>query len=47
VTWMLLVPTMMLRICRLREDYRLGGDMSSLEVTVHVASPCPSGQKQY
>ena len=46
VTWMLLVPTMMLRIWRLPEDGRLGADVSSLEVAFHLAAPCPAWLKQ-
>ena len=37
VTWMLLVPTMMLRIWRLPEETRLAADVSSLEVAFHLA----------
>ncbi|GDX28070.1 putative acid-CoA ligase [Actinomycetes bacterium] len=42
--WMLLVPTMMLRIWRLndREEY----DMSSLRVVWHMAAPCPPWLKE-
>jgi bile acid-coenzyme A ligase len=46
VNWMLLVPTMMLRIWRLPEEVRLGTDMSSLEVAFHLAAPCPAWLKQ-
>jgi bile acid-coenzyme A ligase len=42
--WMLLVPTMMLRIWRLpdRESY----DLSSLQVVWHMAAPCPPWLKE-
>jgi bile acid-coenzyme A ligase len=46
VTWMLMVPTMMLRIWRLPEEVRLGTDVSSLEVAFHLAAPCPAWLKQ-
>ncbi|HJZ10410.1 MAG TPA: AMP-binding protein, partial [Trebonia sp.] len=46
VTWMLLVPTMMLRIWRLPEEVRLATDVSSLEVAFHLAAPCPAWLKQ-
>jgi bile acid-coenzyme A ligase len=46
VTWVLLVPTMMLRIWRLPEAVRLATDVSSLEVAFHLAAPCPAWLKQ-
>jgi bile acid-coenzyme A ligase len=46
VTWMLLVPTMMLRIWRLPAAVRLAADVSSLEVAFHLAAPCPPWLKQ-
>ena len=46
VTWLLLVPTMMLRIWRLPEAVRLAADVSSLEVAFHLAAPCPAWLKQ-
>jgi bile acid-coenzyme A ligase len=46
VTWLLLVPTMMLRIWRLPEAIRLAADLSSLEVAFHLAAPCPAWLKQ-
>jgi bile acid-coenzyme A ligase len=46
VTWVLLVPTMMLRIWRLPEEVRLATDVSSLEVAFHLAAPCPAWLKQ-
>jgi bile acid-coenzyme A ligase len=45
-TWLLLVPTMMLRIWRLPEAVRLAADVSSLEVAFHLAAPCPAWLKQ-
>jgi bile acid-coenzyme A ligase len=46
VTWLLLVPTMMLRIWRLPEAVRLAADVSCLEVAFHLAAPCPQWLKQ-
>jgi bile acid-coenzyme A ligase len=46
VTYLLLVPTMMLRIWRLPEEVRLAADVSSLEVAFHLAAPCPPWLKQ-
>jgi len=46
VSWMLLVPTMMLRIWRLPEEVRLAADVSCLEVAFHLAAPCPAWLKQ-
>jgi len=46
VSWVLLVPTMMLRIWRLPEAVRLGADVSSLQVAFHGAAPCPPWLKQ-
>jgi bile acid-coenzyme A ligase len=46
VTYLLLVPTMMLRIWRLPEEVRLAADVSSLEVAFHLAAPCPAWLKQ-
>jgi bile acid-coenzyme A ligase len=46
VTFLLLVPTMMLRIWRLPETVRLAADMSGLEVAFHLAAPCPAWLKQ-
>jgi bile acid-coenzyme A ligase len=46
VSWLLLVPTMMLRIWRLPEQVRLAADVSSLEVAFHLAAPCPAWLKQ-
>jgi AMP-binding enzyme/DDE superfamily endonuclease len=46
VSWLFLVPTMMLRIWRLPEAARLSADVSSLEVAFHMAAPCPAWLKQ-
>jgi bile acid-coenzyme A ligase len=46
VDWILLVPTMMLRIWRLDERLRLSFDVSSLETVWHMAAPCPAWLKQ-
>jgi bile acid-coenzyme A ligase len=46
VTWVVLVPTMMLRIWRLPEADRLAADVSSLEVAFHLAAPCPAWLKE-
>jgi bile acid-coenzyme A ligase len=46
VSWLYLVPTMMLRIWRLPEAVRLDVDVSSLEVAFHMAAPCPPWLKQ-
>jgi bile acid-coenzyme A ligase len=46
VSWLLLVPTMMLRIWRLPEPVRLAADVSSVEVAFHLAAPCPAWLKQ-
>jgi long-chain acyl-CoA synthetase len=41
VTHSQVVPTMMSRLLKLPEDARAGADVSSLEVIVHAAAPCP------
>lgn len=46
VRWAYLVPTMMSRILALPDDVRLGFDISSLEVVMHMAAPCPEWVKQ-
>jgi bile acid-coenzyme A ligase len=46
VTWLYLVPTMMVRIWHLPDEVRLGADVSSLEVAFHMAAPCPAWLKQ-
>ncbi len=46
VSWLYLVPTMMVRIWHLPEAVRLAADVSSLEVAFHMAAPCPVWLKQ-
>ena len=46
VDYMYAVPTMMGRIWRLPEEQRLGHDVSSLRVVMHMAAPCPPWLKQ-
>jgi bile acid-coenzyme A ligase len=41
VDWMYAVPTMMHRIWRLPEAVRARHDLSSLQVLMHMAAPCP------
>lgn len=45
-TFLYLVPTMMSRIWKLPEEIRSAADMSSLEVAVHMAAPCPAWLKE-
>jgi acyl-CoA synthetase (AMP-forming)/AMP-acid ligase II len=40
------VPTMFVRLLRLPEDERAAFDLSSLEVAIHAAAPCPVAVKQ-
>jgi long-chain acyl-CoA synthetase len=46
VTHSQLVPTMFSRMLRLPEAVRLSYDLSSLEIAVHAAAPCPVQVKQ-
>src|SRR5204862_7171551 len=46
VRWAYLVPTMMSRILALPDDVRQAADVSSLEVVIHMAGPCPPWVKQ-
>ncbi|MDQ3108101.1 MAG: AMP-binding protein, partial [Actinomycetota bacterium] len=46
VDWLLMVPTMMLRIWRLPEEERLGRDLSSIKGILHLAAPCPPWLKE-
>ena len=46
VDYLYAVPTMMGRIWRLPEEQRLGYDVSSLRVVMHMAAPCPPWLKQ-
>jgi bile acid-coenzyme A ligase len=45
-TYLYLVPTMMSRIWKLPEEIRAAADMSSLEIAVHMAAPCPAWLKE-
>ncbi len=44
--YLYMVPTMMSRIWKLPEEVRAAADMSSLEVAVHMAAPCPAWLKE-
>jgi bile acid-coenzyme A ligase len=44
--WILLVPTMMLRIWRLPDDVRNRYDVSSMQTVWHMAAPCPPWLKE-
>ena len=46
VTFLFLVPTMMLRIWRLGEEVRARYDLSSLQTLWHFAAPCPVWLKE-
>jgi bile acid-coenzyme A ligase len=46
VDWVLMVPTMMLRIWRLPEEERTKRDLSSLKGILHLAAPCPPWLKE-
>ncbi|MET0726926.1 MAG: AMP-binding protein [Acidimicrobiales bacterium] len=46
VRWAYLVPTMMSRVLALPDEVRTGVDMSSLEVVIHMAAPCPPWVKE-
>ena len=46
VTHAFLVPTMFSRLLRLPPDIRARHDLSSLEVVVHAAAPCPISVKE-
>jgi len=46
VDWVLLVPTMMLRIWRLPPEERARHDLSALRIMLHLAAPCPAWLKQ-
>ncbi len=41
VTHSQFVPTMFIRMLKLGDDERLASDVSSLEVAIHAAAPCP------
>jgi bile acid-coenzyme A ligase len=44
--YLYLVPTMMNRIWKLPDEVRAAADMSSLEVAIHMAAPCPPWLKE-
>ncbi len=44
--YLYLVPTMMARIWKLPDEVRTAADMSSLDVAVHMAAPCPPWLKE-
>lgn len=46
VRWVYLVPTMMSRILAVPEAERRAIDVSSIEVVMHMAAPCPTWVKQ-
>lgn len=41
-----LVPTMFSRMLKLPDDDRLASDLSSLEIAIHAAAPCPAQVKE-
>jgi bile acid-coenzyme A ligase len=45
-TFILMVPTMMLRISRLPDEVKAAYDLSSLEILWHMAAPCPPWLKE-
>ncbi|MGC5255643.1 AMP-binding protein [Gordonia sp. DT218] len=46
VTHAMFVPTMFVRMLKLDPDTRLGVDVSSLELVIHSAAPCPDSVKR-
>ena len=46
ITHCQMVPTMFSRLLKLPDDVRTSYDMSSLEVIIHAAAPCPVPVKQ-
>ena len=46
IDWMMMVPTMMLRIWKLDPDIRNHYDLSSLRIMLHLAAPCPPWLKE-
>lgn len=44
--YLYLVPTMMQRISKLPDEVRAAADMSSLEICIHMAAPCPPWLKE-
>ena len=45
-TFLYLVPTMMGRIWKLPEEVRASADLSSLDIALHMAAPCPPWLKE-
>lgn len=46
VTHSQLVPTMFSRMLKLPQEVRNGADLSTLEIAIHAAAPCPAQVKQ-
>jgi long-chain acyl-CoA synthetase len=46
ITHSQLVPTMFSRMLKLPEDVRAKADLSSLEIAIHAAAPCPAKVKE-
>ena len=46
IDWLMLVPTMMLRISRLGKDVHKEFDLSSVRIVMHMAAPCPPWLKE-
>ncbi|MFT7129664.1 MAG: bile acid-coenzyme A ligase [Gammaproteobacteria bacterium] len=46
IDWMMMVPTMMLRIWKLPEAVRNSYDLSSLRIMLHLAAPCAQWLKE-
>jgi len=44
--YLYLVPTMMQRIWKLPDEVRAAADMSSLDIVIHMAAPCPPWLKE-
>jgi bile acid-coenzyme A ligase len=44
--YLYLVPTMMQRIWKLPDEVKAAADLSSLEIAVHMAAPCPAWLKE-
>lgn len=46
IDWLMLVPTMMLRISRLGKEVHEQYDLSSVRIVMHMAAPCPPWLKE-
>lgn len=46
VTHAQFVPTMFVRMLKLEDDVRLAADLSSLQIVIHAAAPCPVDVKR-